>query len=42
MQTAQTAILSLPRAVGRSAIGALAHVGRFSLMLAELFRALGE
>ncbi len=42
MQTAQTAILTLPRAVGRSVIGALAHVGRFSLMVAELFRVLGE
>lgn len=42
MRTAQTAVLSLPRAVGRSVIGSLAHVGRFSLLLAELFRALGE
>ena len=42
MQTAQTAILSFPRAVGRSVIGSLAHIGRFSLMVAELFRVLGE
>jgi phospholipid/cholesterol/gamma-HCH transport system permease protein len=42
MPNAQTAILSLPRAVGRSVIGSLAHVGRFSLMVAELFRAIGE
>ena len=42
MPTAQTAVLSVPRAVGRSVIGALAHVGRFSLLVAELFRALGE
>lgn len=42
MQTTQTAILSLPRAVGKSVIGSLAQVGRFSLMVAELFRALGE
>jgi phospholipid/cholesterol/gamma-HCH transport system permease protein len=42
MSTAQTAVLSIPRAVGRSVIGSLAHVGRFSLMIAELFRAFGE
>lgn len=42
MPTAQSAVLSLPRAVGRSVIGSLAHVGRFSLLVAELFRALGE
>jgi phospholipid/cholesterol/gamma-HCH transport system permease protein len=42
MQTAQTVVLSFPRAVGRTVIGALAQVGRFSLLVAELCRALGE
>jgi phospholipid/cholesterol/gamma-HCH transport system permease protein len=42
MPTAQTAVLSLPRAVGRSVIESLAHVGRFSLLIAELVRGLGE
>lgn len=42
MQTAQTAVLSIPRAVGRTVIGSLAHVGRFSLLAAELGRALTE
>jgi phospholipid/cholesterol/gamma-HCH transport system permease protein len=37
-----TLILRLPRAVGRSVIGSLAHVGRFSLLIAELGRTLGE
>jgi phospholipid/cholesterol/gamma-HCH transport system permease protein len=37
-----TAILRVPRAVGRSVIGSLAHVGRFSLLIAELGRTLGE
>src|ERR1044072_4213769 len=34
--------LGLPRLVGRVMLGALAHVGRFGLMVAELFRGLRE
>jgi phospholipid/cholesterol/gamma-HCH transport system permease protein len=34
--------LELPRLIGRLVLGALAHLGRFSLMVAELFRELGN
>jgi len=34
--------LRLPRFLGRLLLGALAHVGRFGLMVAELFRGLRE
>lgn len=37
-----TAALRFPRLVGRSAIGAFSHVGRFSMMLLELVRGLPE
>ena len=37
-----TATLRLPRFLGRLSLGALAHLGRISLMMAELFRGLAE
>jgi phospholipid/cholesterol/gamma-HCH transport system permease protein len=37
-----SATLALPRFIGRAVIESAAHVGRFSLMLAEMVRALAE
>jgi len=37
-----SATLRLPRFLGRLSLGALAHLGRISLMMAELFRGLAE
>ena len=37
-----SATLRLPRFIGRLSLGALAHLGRISLLIAELFRGLAE
>src|SRR3989442_1055049 len=37
-----TSLLNLPRLFGKLVLGALAHLGRFSLLCAEILRGLGE
>ena len=37
-----SAVLRLPRFLGRLSLGFLAHFGRISLMVAELFRGMTE